>query len=200
MQLGPVECRHGVQLRWLYNGFRPCGTMNNAISCYGGRGVTVIWGHNNLSDVYTKWNVLLTYEEVHGMIWGLDVYLTSRRGAVYGITGELAASGRNGVTRYQCGCQKGTLILVWLYLAAVYSCGWWLQCFTSTKGAVADICIYVDKCTNYKYIPRFDYTVKIWYVKSDKGFIPRLFQDFDPSITLALIPSGNIWSSYFMFF
>ena len=26
--------------------------------------------------------------------------------------------------------------------------------------------IYIDKCTNYKYIPRLDYTVKILYVES----------------------------------
>ena len=89
MQLGPVECRHSVQLRWLYNGFRPCGTMNHASSCYGGGGVTVIWGHNKLSDIYTKWNVLLTYGEVHGMILSLDGYLTSRRRTVEGITGNM---------------------------------------------------------------------------------------------------------------
>ena len=26
--------------------------------------------------------------------------------------------------------------------------------------------VYIDKCTNYKYIPRLDYTVKILYVES----------------------------------
>ena len=59
------------------------------MSCYGGRGVAVICGHNNLSDIYTKWNVLLTYGEVHGMILSLDGYLTSRRRTVEGITGNM---------------------------------------------------------------------------------------------------------------
>ena len=54
----------------------------------------MICGPNNLSDIYTKWNVLLTYGEVHGMILSLDGYLTSRRGTVDGITGEHADGGR----------------------------------------------------------------------------------------------------------
>ena len=81
--------------------------------------MAVICGHNNLSDIYTKWNVLLTYGEVHGMILSLDGYLTSRRRTVEGITGEHADRGRNGVTRYQCGCHIGTLILVLIIIGCL---------------------------------------------------------------------------------
>ena len=48
--------------------------------------MAVICGHNNLSDIYTKGNVLLTYGEVHGMILSLDGYLTSRRRTVEEVT------------------------------------------------------------------------------------------------------------------
>ena len=48
--------------------------------------MAVICGHNNLSDIYTKGNVLLTYGEVQGMILSLDGYLTSRRRTVEEVT------------------------------------------------------------------------------------------------------------------
>ena len=44
------------------------------------------------------------------MVGGLDGYLASRGGPIYAITVEHADSGRGRVTKYQGGCQIGTLV------------------------------------------------------------------------------------------
>ena len=61
----------------------------------------VVLSHHKLSDVYTKWNVLQTHEEVQGIVGGLDGSLASRDGAIYANIVKHADNDRKRVTRFQ---------------------------------------------------------------------------------------------------